>query len=33
LLQNLQEQIGMSVVLITHDTGVVAHTAHRIAVM
>src|SRR5215218_8013479 len=33
LLRELQEQLGMSVILITHDLGVVAHTAHRIAVM
>jgi oligopeptide transport system ATP-binding protein len=33
LLRELQEQLGMSVILITHDLGVVAHTAHRVAVM
>jgi oligopeptide transport system ATP-binding protein len=33
LLRELQEQLGMSVMLITHDLGVVAHTAHRVAVM
>jgi oligopeptide transport system ATP-binding protein len=33
LLQDLQEQLGMSVILITHDLGVVARTAHRVAVM
>jgi oligopeptide transport system ATP-binding protein len=33
LLRELQERLGMSVVLITHDLGVVASTAHRIAVM
>jgi oligopeptide transport system ATP-binding protein len=33
LLRDLQERIGMSVILITHDLGVVAHTAHRVAVM
>jgi oligopeptide transport system ATP-binding protein len=33
LLRDLQEQLGMSVILITHDLGVVAHTAHRVAVM
>jgi oligopeptide transport system ATP-binding protein len=33
LLRELQEELGMSVILITHDLGVVAHTAHRIAVM
>jgi oligopeptide transport system ATP-binding protein len=33
LLRELQERLGMSIVLITHDLGVVANTAHRIAVM
>jgi oligopeptide transport system ATP-binding protein len=33
LLRELQERLGMSVILITHDLGVVASTAHRIAVM
>jgi oligopeptide transport system ATP-binding protein len=33
LLRELQEQLGMSVMLITHDLGVVAHTAHRVVVM
>ena len=33
LLQDLQKRLGMSVILITHDLGVVAHTAHRVAVM
>jgi oligopeptide transport system ATP-binding protein len=33
LLRELQEQLGMSVILITHDLGVVAHTAHRVSVM
>jgi oligopeptide transport system ATP-binding protein len=33
LLRELQERLSMSVVLITHDLGVVASTAHRIAVM
>src|ERR687896_1932351 len=33
LLRELQEQLGMSTILITHDLGVVAHTAHRVAVM
>ena len=33
LLRDLQEKLGMSVILITHDLGVVAQTAHRVAVM
>jgi oligopeptide transport system ATP-binding protein len=33
LLQDLQLKLGMSVILITHDLGVVARTAHRVAVM
>src|ERR687896_192636 len=33
LLRELQEQLGMSIILITHDLGVVAHIAHRVAVM
>jgi oligopeptide transport system ATP-binding protein len=33
LLRDLQERLGMSVILITHDLGVVAQTAHRVAVM
>src|SRR5829696_642592 len=33
LLRELQERLGMSVILITHDLGVVASTAHRISVM
>ncbi len=33
LLRELQERLGMSVILITHDLGVVASTAHRVAVM
>jgi oligopeptide transport system ATP-binding protein len=33
LLGDLQERIGTSVILITHDLGVVAQTAHRVAVM
>ena len=31
LMRELQERIGMSVILITHDLGVVASTADRIA--
>ncbi|MEZ6017936.1 MAG: ABC transporter ATP-binding protein [Planctomycetota bacterium] len=33
LIRELQEQAGMSVLLITHDLGVVAETAHHVAVM
>jgi oligopeptide transport system ATP-binding protein len=33
LLRDLQERIGTSIILITHDLGVVAQTAHRVAVM
>ncbi|MFP6579007.1 MAG: ABC transporter ATP-binding protein, partial [Myxococcota bacterium] len=33
LLGDLQRELGMSVILITHDLGVVAETAHRVAVM
>lgn len=33
LLQSLQRQFGMSVLLITHDLGVVAHHVERVAVM
>ena len=33
LLRNLQHEIGMSVLLITHDLGVVAEMAHHVAVM
>lgn len=33
LLLRLREQLGMSVVLVTHDLGVVAQTADRVAVM
>jgi len=33
LLRRLQDRIGMSILLITHDLGVVAGTANRVAVM
>jgi oligopeptide transport system ATP-binding protein len=33
LMRDLQERLGMSIILITHDLGVVASTAHRVAVM
>ncbi|MEM8711124.1 MAG: ABC transporter ATP-binding protein [Planctomycetota bacterium] len=33
LIKELQSQAGMSVLLITHDLGVVAETAHHVAVM
>jgi len=33
LLRSLQADIGMSILLITHDLGVVAETAHHVAVM
>ncbi|MFT5732420.1 MAG: oligopeptide/dipeptide ABC transporter ATP-binding protein [Planctomycetota bacterium] len=33
LIKELQDQEGMSVLLITHDLGVVAETAHHVAVM
>jgi peptide/nickel transport system ATP-binding protein/oligopeptide transport system ATP-binding protein len=33
LIKGLQESVGMSVLLITHDLGVVAETAHHVAVM
>jgi len=33
LLSRLQEETGMSILLITHDLGVVAETAHRVVVM
>jgi oligopeptide/dipeptide ABC transporter ATP-binding protein len=33
LIAKLQREVGMAVLLITHDLGVVAETAHRVAVM
>jgi oligopeptide transport system ATP-binding protein len=33
LLRDLQQRFGMSIILITHDLGVVANAAHRVAVM
>jgi oligopeptide/dipeptide ABC transporter ATP-binding protein len=33
LLQSLRERLGMAVLMITHDLGVVAETAHRVVVM
>ena len=33
LLRKLQEEKGMAIILITHDLGVVAQMAHRVAVM
>jgi oligopeptide/dipeptide ABC transporter ATP-binding protein len=33
LIASLQRELGMAVLLITHDLGVVAETAHRVAVM
>ena len=33
LLKELQDRLGMSIILITHDLGVVANAAHRVAVM
>src|SRR4028118_2425192 len=32
-MRELQDRLGMSIILITHDLGVVASTAHRVAVM
>ena len=33
LLRQLQKDLGMAVLLITHDLGIVAETAHRVAIM
>ena len=33
LMLNLQEQVGMSIVLVSHDMGVVAETSDRVVVM
>jgi oligopeptide/dipeptide ABC transporter ATP-binding protein len=33
LLRELQKEMGMSILLITHDLGVVAESAHRVVVM
>jgi len=33
LIRGLQEELGMSVLMITHDLGVIAETAHRVVVM
>ncbi len=33
LLNQLQDEFGMSIILITHDLGVIAETAHRVVVM
>lgn len=33
LLKDLQEKLSMSIIIITHDLGIVANMAHRVAVM
>lgn len=33
LLRSLQESLGMSIMIITHDLGIIAETAHEVAVM
>ena len=33
LIRSLQEELGMAVLMITHDLGVIAETAHRVVVM
>jgi oligopeptide/dipeptide ABC transporter ATP-binding protein len=33
LLRELQQETGMSILMITHDLGVIAETAHEVAVM
>ena len=33
IIQNLQKQLGMSIIFITHDLGVVAEICDKIAVM
>lgn len=33
LLKDLQEKLNMSIIIITHDLGIVANMAHRVAVM